>query len=195
MYKRQLPSYEEIPIACEMDEAVETEYKRIEHKLVQVLRSDRRAAQKILSAYLNLLTVYPDQPYDQKPILYPDSDVPIVEPENIGDADTLGEKEQRTLEIVRAAIQNRERALIYTSWVRTESQQKLKKLLTDEGYRTEILTDKIKTTDREDWVQKKLAAGMQVLIVNPSLVETGLDLNAFTTLVFYSCLLYTSRCV
>ena len=59
-------------------------------------------------------------------------------------------------------------------------------MLTDEGYRTEILTDKIKTTDREEWVQKKLAAGMQVLIVNPSLVETGLDLNAFTTLVFYS---------
>lgn len=27
---------------------------------------------------------------------------------------------------------------------------------------------------------------MQVLITNPSLVETGLDLNAFTTLVFYS---------
>ena len=183
---KALPSYEEIPIACRMDEAVQSEYKRIENALVRVLRSDRRAAQKILSAYLNLLTVYPDQPYDQKPILYPDSDVPIVEPENIGDADTLGEKEQRTLEIVRAAIQNGERALIYTSWVRTDSQQKLKKLLTDEGYRTEILTDKIKTTDREDWVQKKLAAGMQVLIVNPSLVETGLDLNAFTTLVFYS---------
>ena len=183
---KALPSYEEIPIACRMDEAVQSEYKRIENALVRVLRSDRRAAQKILSAYLNLLTVYLDQPYDQKPILYPDSDVPIVEPENIGDADTLGEKEQRTLEIVRAAIQNGERALIYTSWVRTDSQQKLKKLLTDEGYRTEILTDKIKTTDREDWVQKKLAAGMQVLIVNPSLVETGLDLNAFTTLVFYS---------
>ena len=59
-------------------------------------------------------------------------------------------------------------------------------MLADEGYRTEILTDKIKTTDREDWMQKKLAAGTQVLIANPSLVETGLDLNAFTTLVFYS---------
>lgn len=131
---KALPSYEEIPIACRMDEAVQSEYKRIEDALVRVLRSDRRAAQKILSAYLNLLTVYPDQPYDQKPILYPDSDVPIVEPENIGDADTLGEKELRTLEIVRAAIQNGERALLYTSWVRTDSQQKLKKLLTDEGY-------------------------------------------------------------
>lgn len=131
---KALPSYEEIPTACCMDEAVQSEYKRIENALVRVLRSDRRAAQKILSAYLNLLTVYPDQPYDQKPILYPDSNVPIVEPENIGDADTLGEKEQKTLEIVKAAIQNGERALIYTSWVRTDSQQKLKKLLTDEGY-------------------------------------------------------------
>lgn len=77
-----------------MAEAVETEYKRIEHKLVQVLRSDRRAAKKILSAYLNLLTVYADQPYDQKPILYPDSDVPIVEPENIG-ARTRSETKSR----------------------------------------------------------------------------------------------------
>lgn len=181
-----LPSYEEIPVACAMEGPVLDEYKHIEKELVEVLRSDKRTARKILSAYLNLLTVYADQPYDQKPILYPDSDVPIVEPENIGDVDTLGEKELRTLEIVRATIQNGERALIYTSWIRTDSQQKLKKLLTDEGYRTEILTDKIKTTDREEWVQKKLAAGMQVLITNPSLVETGLDLNAFTTLVFFS---------
>ena len=35
-------------------------------------------------------------------------------------------------------------------------------------------------------MQKRLAAGLQVLIANPSLVETGLDLNAFTTLIFYS---------
>ena len=31
----------------------------------------------------------------------------------------------------------------------------------------------------------RLAEGLQVLIFNPSLVETGLDLNAFTTLIFY----------
>ena len=181
-----LPSYEEIPVACAMEEPVLEEYKHIEKELVDVLRSDKRTARKILSAYLNLLTVYPDQPYDQDPIYYPESNTPIVVPQDIGDADAFGEKELRTLEIAKAAIQNGERALIYTSWVRTDSQQRLKKLLTDEGYRTEILTDKIKTTDREEWVQKKLAAGMQVLITNPSLVETGLDLNAFTTLVFYS---------
>ncbi len=76
--------------------------------------------------------------------------------------------------------------LIYTSWTRTDSQQKLLKLLTVNGFRTEIMTGKITPSKREEWVEKRLAAGMQILITNPSLVETGLDLNAFTTLIFYS---------
>ena len=36
-----------------------------------MLKNDRKAAKKILSAYLNLLTAYPDQPYGQKPIYHP----------------------------------------------------------------------------------------------------------------------------
>src|SRR5699024_3636965 len=38
---------------------------------------------------------------------------------------------------------------------------------------------------REAWVAEKLRQGMQVMITNPGLVETGLDLNDFTTLIFY----------
>lgn len=62
---KDLPDYEEIPVPLEMPEDVRTAYKEAEHKLQKVLRTDRKAAQKILSTYLNLLTVYPDQPYDQ----------------------------------------------------------------------------------------------------------------------------------
>ena len=47
------------------------------------------------------------------------------------------------------------------------------------------MSNKVRPSAREDWVQKRLSAGMQVMITNPSLVETGLDLNAFTTLIFY----------
>ena len=42
------------------------------------------------------------------------------------------------------------------------------------------------TSHREEWVDKRVREGVKVLIVNPALVETGLDLNAFTTLVFYN---------
>ena len=53
-------------------------------------------------------------------------------------------------------------------------------------YRTEILTPQIATDKREDWVNKRVKSGLQVLITNPRCVETGLDLNAFTTIIFYS---------
>ena len=43
----------------------------------------------------------------------------------------------------------------------------------------------VKPDEREAWVEKNLESGMQVIICNPSLVETGLDLLEFTSIVFY----------
>ena len=183
---KNLPDYEEIPVPLEMPEDVRTAYKEAEHELQKVLRTDRKAAQKILSTYLNLLTVYPDQPYDQAEVVHPINGMPIVTPKNCGDFSRLFPKEERVLELVRQKAANGERVLIYTSWTRTDSQKKLQKLLCSEGYRTEILTPQIATDKREDWVNKRVKGGLQVLITNPRCVETGLDLNAFTTIIFYS---------
>lgn len=183
---KDLPDYEEIPIPLRMEKEAAEEYGRIESILRGILKRGGKAARRFLSAYLNLLTVYPDQPYSQPPIVDPESGEPLVEPLDMGDFDTIGEKERAVLDIVRDKAARGERVLVYTSWTRTDSQQKLLKLLTGEGYRTEIMSEKIRPRAREEWVQKRLAAGLQVLITNPSLVETGLDLNAFTTLIFYS---------
>lgn len=181
-----LPSYEEIPIPLSMNEAVRSEYERIEGILRNVLKRDRAAAQRILSAYLNLLTVFPDQPYDQPKVLHPIDGSELVEPRNMGGFDTVAEKELTVLDIVRRKAAEGERALVYTSWTRTDSQQKLLKRLNAEGFSTEIMSEKVRPMERESWVTKQLALGMQVMIVNPTLIQTGLDLNAFTTLIFYS---------
>ncbi|WP_295166898.1 helicase-related protein [Ruminococcus sp.] len=183
---KELPDYEEIPIAVDMEPEVREEYERVQTILKKVLEGDRKVAQKILSAYLNLLTIYPDQPYDQPPVIHPLTGEPIVEPRSFDDFDTIGEKETATLDIVKRKIEAGEKVLIYTSWVRTDSQKKLLKLLSENGIHAEIMSEKVKTDAREEWVQKRLSAGMQVLITNPTLVETGLDLNAFTTLIFFS---------
>lgn len=183
---KDLPDYEEIPVAIEMPEDVRSAYKEAEHTLQSVLKSDRQAAQKILSAYLNLLTVYPDQPYNQPTVIHPITGLPLVVPENLGDFERILPKEEETMAIVRRKIAAGERVLIYTSWTRTDSQRKLLKLLREEGYRSEILTPNVPTEKREEWVEKRVKSGLQVLITNPRVVETGLDLNAFTTLIFYS---------
>ena len=149
---KELPSYEEIPVALEMPIDVRDAYKEAERALQSILRSDRKAAQKILSTYLNLLTVYPDQPYDQPEVIHPITGNAIVAPKDCGDFSRLLPKEEETLEIVQRKVANGERVLIYTSWTRTDSQQKLLKLMRENGYRAEILTPQIATEKREEWV-------------------------------------------
>ena len=183
---RDLPDYEEIPVPLSMPEKVHAAYKRAERTLQEVLRSDRKAANQLLSAYLNLLTIYPDQPYDQPAIVHPIDGYEILEPPNVAGFNDILPKEEKVLEIVREKIAAGERVLVYTSWVRTDSQQKLVRLLTREGYRTEILATAIPPNKREEWVEQRVRTGLQVLITNPRCVETGLDLNDFTTLIFYS---------
>ncbi|MFR9537850.1 MAG: helicase-related protein [Rikenellaceae bacterium] len=183
---KELPSYEEIPIALPMAEDVAEEYCDIEQELRKILKTDKAVAKKILSAYLNLLTVFPDQPYDQPKILHPIDGNTIVEPKDITDFDTLGAKEQKVLQLVQEKLEQGEKVLIYSSWTRTDSRKKLQKLFDDHNIVSAIMPETVLPDKREEWVEKRLSKGMQVLITNPTLVETGLDLNAFTTLIFYS---------
>jgi hypothetical protein len=140
----------------------------------------------VLSAYLGLLTVYPDQPYGQKPVVHPLTGDDLVVPADTSSFNELHEKDQSVLDVVQRKTSRGERVLIYTSWVRTDTQEKLSKLLTAEGYRVATLTSGVPPNRREEWVEKQVQDGLQVLITNPSLVETGLDLNYFTTLYYYN---------
>ena len=53
----------------------------------------------------------------------------------------------------------------------------------------------VKPSEREAWIQKKVDSGVQVVFCNPKLVETGLTLLDFTTIVYYQMgyNLYTMR--
>jgi superfamily II DNA or RNA helicase/rubredoxin len=182
---KDLPEYEEIPVALELPKEIQNVCGQMQHELRKVLRTDRKAGQKILSAYLNLLTAYPDQPYGQSPVLHPFTGEPIVTPPDMGSIDDVMPKDNAVLEIARRKIAAGENVLIYTNWTRLDSQRKLLKLLTKAGYSTEILPAAVPPVKREAWVAERLEKGLQILITNPNLVETGLDLNAFTTLIFY----------
>ena len=151
-----------------------------------ILRSQKDIAKKVLSAYLGLLTVYPDQPYDQKPVVHPITGDDLVVPRDMSSFNELHEKDNSVLDVVRRKTAEGGRVLVYTSWIRTDTQDKLYQLLTENGYRVSILTAAVPPNKREEWVENQVKDGIQVLITNPSLVETGLDLNDFTTLYYYN---------
>ena len=183
---KEMPEYEEIPVQLQMNENVANEYDSLEAKFKSIFCSQKEIAKKILSAYLGLLTVYPDQPYGHRPIVHPITGDKLVVPRDTSCIDELHEKDYSVLDVVRRKASEGGRVLIYTSWTRIDSQTKLTNLLMENGYRVAILTSAVPPNKREEWVSKQVKGGIHVLITNPSLVETGLDLNDFTTLYYYN---------
>lgn len=62
---------------------------------------------------------------------------------------------------------------------------RLKDILTRNGIRAEILRSQVKPELREEWLHEKVEQDIQVIIGNPILVQTGLDLLDFPTIIFY----------
>ncbi len=186
---KELPDYEEIPLFCELTDEIRKEYERLENEFKKIMTKNKKIGNSILSAYMNLLSAYPDQPYGHDPIYNPFRTVEeeaLIIPQDLGTADVMQPKDDKIINLVERKIAAGENVIIYTAWTRLDSQDKLFKKLNEKGIPTAILKPSVETTKREAWVEKKLQSGIRVLITNPALVETGLDLNAFTTLIFYN---------
>jgi SNF2 family DNA or RNA helicase len=61
---------------------------------------------------------------------------------------------------------------------------RLKKALEQAGLKTAVLRSNVDTSKREEWILDQVDRGIDVLICNPDLVKTGLDLLDFPTIVF-----------
>ncbi len=186
---KELPDYEEIPLFCNMTDEIQEEYKRLENEFKKIMTKNKKIGNSILSVYMNLLSAYPDQPYGHDPIYNPFRTVEeeaLIIPQDLGSVDTMQPKDDKIIELIERKIAAGENVIIYTAWTRLDSQDKMFKALNDKGIPTAILKPHIEPIKREAWVEKKLQSGIRVLITNPALVETGLDLNAFTTLIFYN---------
>lgn len=186
---KELPDYEEIPIGVRAPEPVMQEYNRLEMAFRRMMIRERRIGNRIMSSYINLLTAYPDQPYDHEPIYDPtvkDEKIPLIVPADTGTPEEPQAKDEQLLPLIERKIAAGERVILYVAWTRLDTRKRLQKLLCDKGISSAILDATVPTVKREAWVDKRLQEGVQVLIVNPALVETGLDLNAFTTLIFYN---------
>ena len=62
---------------------------------------------------------------------------------------------------------------------------RLQRILSNEGLRTAVLRASVDTSKREAWYARQVKDGVQVVICHPKLVETGLDLLDFPTIIFY----------
>ena len=210
---KDLPNYHQITVPVTLSAPVQQTYNKLMEDFRQVYTVNRitvahaNAAQranaskfgKTIFKAVRLLSNYPDQPYNQFPVFDNDTNTQVLIPENaqVGDITKYSsEKDMAAFEIARRHLDGGEKVLIYLDQVnKLDCKDRLLRLFKQHGIKAAFLSSEISALKREEWIMKQLHNGIQVLICNPSLVETGLDLLDFTTIIFYQTAynLYTVR--
>lgn len=183
-----LPPYEEHVVTVAVDgETQEPAYRKLEDDLRQAIRKHKRRA---LGAMLQALLSYPDSCIssgENIKIRGPLGDVvgTVTAPRVRLPPGQVLPKEQELLDWVARERSEGRKVLIYAVFTdRRDIRPRLQTILEAAGHRVVVLDAKVEPKRREAWVAARQDA-LDVLLVNPELVKTGLDFYAFPTVVFY----------
>ena len=179
-----LPDYNEYPIGIHLDNTEVLEgYVEMEQKFVEATK-DRKKNGRMILPLLQAMTVYPDAPHSATTIYNPENNEIVHEPKLV--EEYISAKDKELLKIVNEKLSNNEKVLVYYNSVnKTNIGSHLVKMFKENDINAAELRASEKADSREKWIEDKVNEGLKVLICNPRLVETGLDLIDFTTIVFY----------
>ena len=177
-----LPGYEEIPVPVTMDYDLSVSYNKFEEAFRNYATG--RGSKKCIGPFVQNLAAYPDCPHMVSPIIDPENGTLIYTPEELPREQRS--KEEELLSLVQERLEAGEKVMVFYSWVnKTDIGEKLLDMFKEHGIKAYELKSSIAPDKREEWVNKHLEKGMDVMICNPKLVETGLTLLDFTSIIFY----------
>jgi len=194
---RAMPDFEEIPVPIPMAPDMALHYHRAKDRLGAYLFQCRMEGDaSFLGKYLQTLLSWPTAPFRAEKIIHKrrfdrESDVfleiPVHDMPGLGD-DRLYPKEQWLVELVRDELaQGRSVGVFLRQTGTRDIQPRIERLIREHvpGAKPFVLKGSVAPERRESLVRQQLEAGVNVLITNPRLVATGLDLVDFPTLVFH----------
>ncbi|MBS9783447.1 MAG: DEAD/DEAH box helicase, partial [Pasteurella sp.] len=158
----------------------------MENRLVQLMREAlRRNDNSLVGVVMNFLLRWPDTSFRDETVLHPQSRDDLMYAKAVFDEDTPTPKESDCIELCLEQHKRGRKVIVYTTYTgKHDTMTRLKGFLSDKGLRVAVLRSNVKTDEREDWIADKVEQGVDVLITNPELVKTGLDLLWFPTLYF-----------
>jgi hypothetical protein len=182
-----LPHYAEEVVTLEMTDEQSSQYRVMAKKLYDLAIKNRR----YLSTWLQWTLARPNSAFRNEVVEIDEVDrkgeflrrKELMELPAVVDDETMP-KESWLVDFCRAERQQGRKVLIYLRQTGTRDiQDRILKILRDGGVRAEVLTSGINPRKREEWIAKRVF-GLDALVVNPKLVATGLDLIAFSSVVF-----------
>ena len=139
----------------------------------------------LIGVVINVLLAWPDCCFREEIVKHPRTrDVLAIIPK-IFEEDDIAPKEQRLLELCLAQKALGRRTLVYTVYTqKRDTGARLRKILESNGLKVALLRSSTPTHQREDWIAEQVEHDVDVLLCNPELVKTGLDLLDFPSIVF-----------
>lgn len=181
-----LPPYTEHFEEVGMTQSQAEAYRKLCDTLKQELRTALVKGDKsLLGVVLNVLLAWPDCAFRDELVRHPHSRAQLAyQPAVFRDADVMP-KEKKLLQILREERKKGRRVLVYSVYTGTrDTTARLKSLLDQSGFKTAVLRATVDASRREDWLFEQVDRGVDVIITNPELVKTGLDMLEFPTIVF-----------
>jgi hypothetical protein len=181
-----LPGLTEEVVPVAMQDDLAAAYQALEHRVgSEMKRLLAQGSRRLLGAYLNTLLCYPDRPFHNEPVVDPANGNVIAEPAHLP-LDRIYPKERELLKIVQEEVSLGRRCFVYCTFTNTKDVTgRLKEILARQGVCAEIIRSSVKPEQREGWLRQKVREDVHVVIGNPMLVQTGLDLLDFPTIIFY----------
>ncbi|MBK8024584.1 MAG: hypothetical protein IPK19_24960 [Chloroflexi bacterium] len=193
---KSLPSYEEIALPVELDADVYAEYDRTRRRLKDYLIQRRWEGDTTFrGAYLQWAMGWPNAPFRPYEVIHHLKHPITGEKEafTVASLPSYGEerifaKEGALIDLVREELAAGRPCVVYFRQTATRDiQPRLEGLLKRHvpAARTFILKNTVEAERREKVIETAVEHGCNVLLCNPELTKTGLDLVFAPTIIFY----------
>ena len=203
-----LPDFSEHSVTVDLDETPDpvtgdtqkNVYEVMERRIIEEIRSltytNPRAAQQLVSIFGQAVISYPDcctQPGSA--VIHSPADGSALIDRPPLSADRLYPKEEKLLEIVKAEKEAGRKALIFCVHTnKRDVMPRLADILHRHGVRASVLRSNTVDADkRMAWLDERLETGLDALVCHPQLVETGVDMLDFPTIIWYEADYNTAR--
>ena len=181
-----LPPYREHFTEVPMTDAMSGIYRQLSQSLSEDLREAlRKGDTSLLGVVLNVLLAWPDTCFRDELVRHPRTKQQLAFVPALMKEEEASPKELELLRICKQEKAKGRRVLVYATYTGTrDTTARIKNHLEREGFKAAVLRASVDASKREDWLFDQVDRGMEVIITNPELVKTGLDMLEFPTIVF-----------
>ena len=189
-----LPTYDEEIILSDMDCEADhtgysqaTAYQYLYFELYEAMKAALiRGSKKLLAIYLQTLLAYPDGCTRGETARDPENGELIASVPPL-DRDKEYPKETELIELVKQEKAAGRKVMVFATHTMTRDiTERMKEALERNHIRTAVLKSNTTAPDkRAKWIETAVQQGLDVLICHPKLVQTGLNLIQFPTIIWF----------